>query len=197
MRLVLGKMNIKKLIRICFLKCIIPYCCWCITCKAQHGSGKTVARYSYRTSAEEQRVSVLCRAVAPRWREIWCNGNSPGCTLTCSTSCIRVWRSMQYITGSSDHLNFSGSNKFNRGQPRFNPSSERHVGERSLSPRAQFWCWHASSHATYTRMWARRHKRSQALACLKHQQTFASACSLLGKGLHSHTLQTHCCNRLW
>lgn len=66
MRLVLGKMSIKKLIRICFLKRIIPYCCWCITCNAQRGSGEAVARYSYRTSAEEQSVSVLRIAAAPR-----------------------------------------------------------------------------------------------------------------------------------
>lgn len=89
MMLVLGKMSIKKFMRICFLKRIISYCCWCTTCNAQHGSGKAVARYSYRTSAEEQRVSVLRRAAAPRWREIWCNSSSPGYSLTCSTPCIK------------------------------------------------------------------------------------------------------------
>lgn len=78
MRLVLGKRNIKKLIRICFLKGIIPYCCSCITCNTQHGLGKAAARYSYRTSAEEQSVSVLRRAVLLcRW-QVWCRRDCSG-----------------------------------------------------------------------------------------------------------------------
>lgn len=80
MRLVLGRRNITKLIRICFLKGIIPYCCSCITCNTPHGSGKAAARYSYRTSAEEQSVSVLRRAVPLcRW-QVWCRRDCPGFT---------------------------------------------------------------------------------------------------------------------